>query len=274
MHDTHFTVLGGQGYIGGHLLRHLRRLGHHCWAPAKGDPAVFDRELGHVIYAIGLTADFRSRLLDTVEAHVCALRRLLAAGRFASLTYLSSTRVYAGATDTSEDAVLRVDPTAAADLYNISKLMGESLCLHCGHPAMKVARLSNVVGSHAGAHNFIGQLLDEGHRTAAVEFRTAPASRKDYLCIDDAVDALARIALSPHSGIFNVASGQGVSNAEIARLLEREMGWRISVAAGAPTWDFETIDVSKLRRLFDIQPQPFAAYFPKLLGALAPTEGT
>ncbi len=271
MHEKHFTVLGGQGFIGGHLAQTLRGRGHACWVPAKGDPALFEGELGHVVYAIGLTSDFRSRPLDTVEAHVCVLRRLLAAGRFESLTYLSSTRVYMGAGGTSEDTALKVDPNAGADLYNISKLMGESLCLHCGRPGMKVARLSNVVGPRSGADTFIDQLLAEGLRSGRVEFRTALASAKDYLHVEDATDALTRIALSSHDGIFNVASGQDVSNAEIARLLEREMGWRVSVLPDAPAWPFETIDVSRLRRLYGTQPRPFAAYFPALLRGLTPS---
>jgi nucleoside-diphosphate-sugar epimerase len=275
-HDARFTVLGGQGFIGSHLVRHLRARGHTCWVPDRDDPALFERELGHVVYAIGLTADFRSRPLATVEAHVCALRQVLAAGRFDTLTYLSSTRVYAGASSTREDASLRVDPQAASDLYNLSKLMGEALCLHCGHAGMKVARLSNIVGAHgraAGKASFIDQLLEEGLRTGQVHLQTALESAKDYLSIADATDTLARIALSPHCGIFNVASGVGVTNEEIVRLLECRMGWQVSVDKHAPAWGFERIDVSRVQGLFGSEPQPFAAYFCALLRALAPVEG-
>jgi len=64
------TVLGGSGFIGSHVARHLRRLGVACDTPARDDESIFSRPLGHVIYAIGLTADFRARPLETVEAHV------------------------------------------------------------------------------------------------------------------------------------------------------------------------------------------------------------
>ena len=271
MTERRFTVLGGRGFIGSHLVQRLRSLGHDTWVPERGDATLFERELGHVVYAIGLTSDFRARPLDTVEAHVCLLRRVLEAGRFDSLTYLSSTRVYAGATGTSEGAALRVDPNAASDLYNISKLMGESLCLHSGHPGMKVARLANIVCGGAGAsacagaghtaNTFIDQLIDEGRRTGRVVFQTSLASTKDYLGIDAATGLLARIALAPQTGIFNVASGTGVTNAEIACLIERETGWRVSVARDAPTWGFEPIDVSRVTRLFGLEPLHFATSF-------------
>lgn len=260
MREPTFTILGGRGFIGSHLVRHLRGQCHEVWVPERDASAVFERELGHVIYAIGLTADFRSRPLATAEAHVGVLRRVLEAGRFESLTYLSSTRVYAGAAGTSESAALRVDPNAPGDLYNLSKLLGEALCLHCGHAGMKVARLANIVGARpageegAGAASFIDALIDAGRRTGQVRLETSLASAKDYLGIDAAVDLLTRISLSTHSGIFNVASGCSVSNAEIKRLIERETHWGVTVAPDAPTWRFEPIDVRRLTRLIDSVP--------------------
>ena len=279
MLDPTFTVLGGRGFIGSHLVRHLRNQGHEVWVPQRDDPAVFERELGHAVYAIGLTADFRRRPLATVEAHVSVLRRVLEAGHFESLTYLSSTRVYAGAASTSEAAALRVDPNAPDDLYNLSKLLGEALCLHCGHAGMKVARLANIVGARpageegSGAANFIDALIDEGRRTCHVRLQTSLASTKDYLGIDAAVDLLVRIALSAHTGIFNVASGCSVSNAEIKRLIERETGWSVAVEPDAPTWGFAPIDMSRVTRLFapsaDALARSFTTSFTALLRAAA-----
>jgi len=218
-----------------------------------------------VIYAIGLTADFRVRPLETVEGHVCLLQRLLQAGDFESLTYLSSTRVYVGSADTRESAPLRVNPNDGSDLYNLSKLMGESLCLHGGRPGLKVARLSNVVGLRRDPDMFIDQLLEEGHRTGKVVFRTAPESRKDYVHIDDVVRLVGQLALSEAAGIYNVASGEGVTNREIAAALRSELGFEVATVAEAPTWEFTAIDISKAEERFAYRPRKFADYFPGYL---------
>ena len=259
------TVLGAAGFIGSHLVRHLRALGLHCMAPSRGDELSAQDSLGHVVYAVGLTADFRSRPLDTVEAHVCLLQRLIRQGNFDSLTYLSSTRVYADATNTDESATLAVNPNLPGDLYNLSKLMGEALCLHSGRPGMKVARLSNVVGLRQDPDIFIDQLLEEGATSGKVVFRTDLASRKDYLLIDDAVELIARIALSSDSGIFNVASGEAVSNREIAEALKIEMGFTIQVSPNAAAWDFTGVDIKKIKARFGFSAQRFADYFPVYL---------
>ena len=272
MSSTRFTVLGGTGFIGSHLLRHLAHSGYEYRAPHKGEP-LGSEPLGHVIYCIGLTADFRLRPLDTVEAHVCVLRELLAQGNFTSLTYLSSTRVYAGSKDTRESSTLNVNPNVPGDLYNLSKLMGESLCLHGGHPLARVARLSNIVGLRPDPDIFIDQLLEEGCRTGHIRLQTSLDSRKDYLYVDDAVHALVDIALSSTQGIINVASGQAVSNREIVDMLAEHMGFSFEVAPEAPTWEFLPIDTTRLHTEFHLAPRSFHDYFPEFLHKYRTTKG-
>ena len=259
------TVLGGAGFIGSHLLRHLQRAGHETFSPGRGDQRVFTEPLGHVVYSIGLTADFRTRPLETIEAHVCILRRILAEAHFTSLTYLSSTRVYAGAASTSEEANLRVNPLDPGSLYNLSKLTGEALCLHCGRPGIKVARLSNVVGLRSDSDMFVNQLVDIGLAQGHVELHTALTARKDYLYVDDAVGLLEAMATSPVEGIFNVASGEGVDNGQIVRQLEKRLGFTTSVAADAPTTEYLPVDISRARATFGFAPSRFADYFPKFI---------
>lgn len=272
MSAERFTILGGTGFIGSHLKQYLTRQGHDYWAPRKQEP--LDAEpLGHVIYCIGLTADFRQRPLDTVEAHVCVLRQLLALGNFASLTYLSSTRVYTGVNNAHEGSTLNVNPNTPGDLYNLSKLMGESLCLHGGHPMARVARLSNIVGLRPDPDIFIDQLLEEGCRTGHIRLQTSLDSRKDYLYIDDAVRILVNIAVSPLRGIINVASGQAVSNREIVNALAEHMGFSFDVAPSAPTWEFNPIDTSRLRAEFPLATRAFGDYFPEFLHQYRNTKG-
>jgi nucleoside-diphosphate-sugar epimerase len=127
----YFTILGARGFIGSHLVSFLEHKGVECFAPA-GEEHLYGRDLGHIIYCIGLTADFRTRTFDTVEAHVCALLDILKNCRYDSFLYLSSTRVYKNAQSTNEETMLAVDPCNPDDIYDISKIMGESLCLTTG----------------------------------------------------------------------------------------------------------------------------------------------
>jgi len=251
-----WTVLGAHGVIGRQLVARLRQTGDDVYAPDRDDPGVTTRPLGHVIYAIGLTADFRQRPYETVQAHVGLLADVLQRANFESLLYLSSTRVYARAALGSEEAPLPMLAQDPSDLYNLSKLMGESLCLHGGHGSIRIARLSNVVGGDdAGSANFVPSLV-RAARAGRIVLQTAPASTKDYIHIDDVVELLPRIARSGRERIYNVASGVQLRHADWTQRLAALTGCTVEVAPGAPLQHFTPVDITRIRTEFGFAPRP------------------
>ena len=258
---SRFTLLGARGAIGSRLVDVLRANGNDVVALARGDYADTTKALGHVIYAIGITADFRSRALDTVEAHVCALVPLLRNAQFESLLYLSSTRVYSGQSMGTENAALSVSAHDPSDLYNLSKLMGESLCLNSGRCGVRVARLSNVVTTHdADSSNFLPSLLGEA-RAGHITLRTHPASAKDYIHIDDVLHLLPRIAVHGRQSMYNVASGQQITHQQWVDHLVATTGCTVQVLENAPVVRFASIDVRRIQSEFGFTPQ---SVFPLL----------
>ncbi len=264
---SRFTILGASGTVGQALAAYLRAAGEDVFAPARGDDAIWHEDLGRVIYCIGVTADFRARPLETIEAHVTVLHRVLAEARFDRLVYLSSTRVYGAAdandTPAREDRALSVDPQSGSDLYNLSKLMGESLCLHGSRGRAVVARLSNVVGGEdADSENFLPSLLREA-RTGQIHLRSALDSAKDYIHIDDAVPVLATLAKGPARGIYNVASGIRTPHAEWIAAITAATGAQVSVEPDAPLFLFPPIDITRIRSEFGASPRaPVASISP------------
>lgn len=251
-----FTVLGASGYIGSRLVANLRAQGHTVWAPARGDAEVFARPLGHVIYSVGLTADFRTRPFDTVDAHVGLLAEVLRRAQFDSLLYLSSTRVYMGATRTDEDAPLTVLPGDPSYLYNLTKLTGESLCHASGRPGVRVARLSNVVGPgmDPASGNLVADLLHQA-RQGHIVLRSDLQSAKDYLHVDDLVDWLPRLALTGRAKIYNVASGKQTTHRQWLEWLASTHTATFASAEPAPWQGFAPIDVTRLRNEFGWEPR-------------------
>ena len=78
------TVLGASGFIGSQLVKALEAGGWDYQAVGRTD-TLPNKNLGNVIYCIGVTADFRWRLLDAVEAHVCYLLEVIRNQQFESL---------------------------------------------------------------------------------------------------------------------------------------------------------------------------------------------
>lgn len=258
------TVLGGRGFIGQGLVRHLESEGCEVWVPERDDSSIFEKPLGHVFYCIGLTADFRSRPFDTVRAHVSVLSEILEKSAFDSLLYLSSTRVYARSASTAEDEALSVLSADPSDLYNISKLMGESLCLSSGRAGIRIARLSNVVGPAMGSDNLVGHLILEA-RAGNIRLKTHPASAKDYIFIDDAVRMLRHIALEGRERIYNVASGKQMEHRQWLSALSECTGCTVEADENAPYQLFPVIDVERIKREFGFEPTPVPEVIPQLL---------
>jgi nucleoside-diphosphate-sugar epimerase len=263
-----FTVLGSSGFIGSHVAALAARNGHEVECPSR-DENLFGRSLGHVIYCIGLTADFRSRPHETVQAHVSKLQEILTGTQFESLVYLSSTRVYSRCP--LENAVCESTPTAAVsqdsgDLYNLSKLLGEAVALGHG-PHVKVARLSNVVGPDLASSNFLTSVIRESLHAGHVRLQTSLDSSKDYIHVKNVADLLLRLGPKGQSPVYNVASGQPLSHREMLSELTRLTGSTFDVADNAPVVRFPRIDIQRIEAEFDFSPLSVIDCLPEIVRA-------
>jgi nucleoside-diphosphate-sugar epimerase len=247
------TILGATGFVGSTIKEQLSKKGEIFFAPARNED-LSDKDLGNVIYCIGLTADFRSRPFDTVEAHICKLKEILKYSRFDSLTYLSSTRVYIHSQATHENAKLVIDPSDPNDLYNTSKLAGEFLALNSGLNNIKVARLSNVFGDDIDSENFITSVVKDAILKKHIVLRTTPDSAKDYIDVNDVARLLVQIAKEKKSGVYNIASGFNTTNHEILISLQKITGCKVEYLDNAQKIVFPRIDNDKIKQQFHYSP--------------------
>lgn len=251
---TMITILGSTGFIGLHLKQKLDLLGITYLAPRK-DEDLEGKDLGTIIYCIGLTADFRERPLDTVEAHVCQLLEIIRHSVFQKIIYLSSTRVYDAAMRIAEeDAVFHVAPNNPSDLYNISKLMGEAI-IHSLADRGCIVRLSNVYGNDLGSGNFLSRIIREALTAKRVILETAMDSEKDYISVNDVVTLLIQIASQGSRRVYNIASGLNISNQEIMDQLSLLTGCEVEVKEDAKTIKFPPISTNLIRSEFAFEPQ-------------------
>jgi nucleoside-diphosphate-sugar epimerase len=260
------TVLGASGFIGSNVVEYLERSGLEFQAVTRGQelPA---GALGNVIYCIGVTADFRVRPFDAVDAHVCTLVDFVRRASFDSILYLSSARMYLGRSGVAhENDDVAVNPLRFEDLYNISKTMGESIVLSLGAKG-RVARPSTVYGRRQ-RDTFLDLVLEEA-RSGSVVFRSAPEAVRDYVGADDAAEVLVKIAMSGRERIYNIASGVSITNGELAEAIARHTGCRVSFAADAAAAVFPRMDNERIRSEFGFTTPPFLDALPALIESLA-----
>ena len=254
------TVLGAGGWIGSALVAALRKLEQPVIPVTRSDLQSWltaSDLLGPVIYAIGMTADFRDRPFDTVESHVCLLSRVLQRKGLSRFLFLSSTRVYGRNPTTDEESPLTCLSSDPSDLYNISKLMGEALVLQSAQPGFKVVRVSNVIGPSQPASTFIGSLLLDAQASGAVTIRQSPDSVKDYVALHDVVRVLPQVARGGRCRLYNLGSGINTSHADVAAWLRRQ-GIHVSFASQQTNGlSFPELLIQRISDEFDPPGDPF-----------------
>ncbi|MGH8052125.1 MAG: NAD-dependent epimerase/dehydratase family protein [Arenimonas sp.] len=259
-----FTVLGGNGFIGSHLVAKWRAAGHEVLVPkheSRPDPKM---NLGHVVYAIGLTGDFRSRPYDTIDAHVTTMEQWLRHSNFDSWLYLSSSRVYGTtANDTHEDAKISLLPGHDA-LYDLSKLLGESLCYSQPRGEIRAARFSNVFGPRQSKQTFLGAILESARNHQEIRIHEHPESAKDYINIQDAIDCIEHIVLHGNHRLYNVASGQNTSHEDIAKCLMSKCSLKVSFEDYGDMRKFPLLNTDRLQSEFSFSPRSLLADLPYL----------
>lgn len=244
---SQYTIIGASGFIGGRLVVALRARGDEVYAPDRGDSELLTRPLGRVFYCAGLTGDFMVRPFDTVEAHVGLLTSMLRSAEFERLIYLSSTRLYdsLGSRGGREDDILEFDVAAPRNVYDLSKALGENLCLARSGERAAVARLSNLFDWSEDAGGFLSDLLKRARRERFIRLESSPLAERDYIHVDDVIEALLAMDAASVHGIVNVAGGKALSNAEIAQVLG-EAGWAIELTGDHAPAHGSRCDVSRM----------------------------
>lgn len=245
-----YTVLGATGFVGSRLVKALLADGHEVYAPERDAPELFSRELGQVFYCIGLTADYAVRPYDTVEAHVALLARFLRDARFERLLYLSSTRLYDGQAYAvgEEGSSFSFNPHQSRHLYDLSKALGENLCLNFSAGRAAVARLSCVYDFAPQSPGFLSEWLQRLGREREFTLDSSSGVARDYIRLDDVILGLRAIMDQHVDGVFNLASGENVSNQELAEVLEN-YGWRIRFTRNSEKEIGVLCDISRLQSL-------------------------
>ena len=248
------TVLGGTGFIGSHLVSALRQAGQDPYIPGRHED-LRGKNLGYVYYCIGMTADFRQFPIETMTAHIGKLSEILQSCTYQGLLYLSSSRVYEHAGQGHEEAAIPVRSSDLSDIYTLSKLSGESLCLAQDNPDIKVVRLSNVYGPDWGSQNFLISVLRSALEDGHVVLGTSPDSSKDYISIEDVTEMLPKIANGGQHRLYNLASAIPLSNQQLLQKIcdHSSASWELSeTACHRP---FPAIDISRLKQDFSFHPR-------------------
>lgn len=241
---TKATVIGGSGYVGRHVVNRLTSLGVQVTAPRRGNELqLLGTDLGELFYCAGMTSNYAANPVDTVQVHISLIMSLLDSCKYNSVVYLSSTRLYDRQMVTfqkneaiSENDFLIMNPKNMRHLYDLTKAVGENLCLHMASQKASIARLACVWDISETSTGFIPSLVKQLQKLSSEPFTERSISvnsllstGRHYIHVNDLVFAIIRMAFSEdHEQIVSLASDScPILNSRVFSLLEEIYGIKI-----------------------------------------------
>lgn len=273
MSDKIVIGILGQGYIGASLSNYLFQF------KDKYNLSVhrFDRSNSHEMNELnftyffnctGITGDFRENIVKTTESNIATTSAILQNLSIEkALIALSSTRIYGYSQSEIpfDEELVRYQNHLNLDyVYDGSKLLMESMLWNEGvkkNYKVIIFRLSNVIGNFdrkdISNHNtFIKKLIDDKMCNLTTFTNQNINVKKDYVLIEDVVEAIFNSALScqnlaEHVNIFNLASGQSYSLKELSKIF----GFQIISNGTDHSSFYSSINIDKLKKYINYQPK-------------------
>lgn len=239
------SLFGANGFIGTAILASARARGVEVIVYNRTDLVPSGKSLGHVIYAAG-AGNCVDDYLNVLEANCTKLSKIISQNNYDSFVYLSSTRVCMDAEETKEyaDTISRYSDNRR--LFNLTKQVSEELLRRDNRPHL-IIRPSNVYGLALKSDLFLPSIIRDALVTGMVSMHVTPFYSKDYVKVDDLVDAIFELMRANCRGTYNIAYGKNITASQIANVLQEETGCKISWLSKENAEEFKEIDISLVR---------------------------
>ena len=155
-----------------------------------------------------------------------------------------------------ENIPIIVQPENKDYLYNLSKLLGESLCheVNCKTRPIRVVRLSNVIGNDINSDNFVYAILKEALTEGKITINSSLDTAKDYISINDVVELLEKIAINGRQKTYNIASGKQIKHSKIIQKIKEKTGAEYKIESNKNYIKFPKININRIKEEFKYRP--------------------
>lgn len=170
--------------------------------------------------------------------------------KYKQIVYCSSSSLYG---DKNTKPNKEKNESQSYDNYTQLKLSNEKKIIEAGGI---VIRLSNVIGPGMSNNNVLSDIFKQVNASNSLNILNG-SSVRDFIFIDDVVNALERLISKNDSGVFNLGSGIGTSISELAELIINTCNKKIVVKSlsNSSSISYNVLDIRKIKNFLDWEPK-------------------
>jgi GDP-4-dehydro-6-deoxy-D-mannose reductase len=245
-------VTGAGGFIGRHLVPHLRASGYEVVAGHDASGDVADSATWAAFPSVDAVVHLAAKSFVPGSWQTPGeFLRVNLMGTVAALEYCRTrnARLVFPSSYLYGDAVHQPIPETAAlvatNPYALSKKLAEEACQFFATGfgvAVTILRFFNIYGPGQGGAFLVPTIVNQVRAGREIRVRDLEP-RRDYVYVLDVVDAIGK-AVAPRSGlgIFNIGSGVSHSVAEVIRIIQEVWGTSLPVRSDAARREHEIMD--------------------------------
>jgi len=258
---TKIVITGATGFIGTALCKKLENIEEYLIVKVtrSQDKTGFYKMDNHktvpsgdVLIHLGEDSD-RARVNKIGERYIDETGKVidtLLENKYKKIIYCSSSIVYG---DKGNEPYTENCQTYSDDIYSAAKLRNEKRVLNAGGV---VVRLSNVIGEGMSINNVFSDILKQLHDLSPLVIRNVNPIR-DFVWIDDVVDALMLLIIKSTPGVFNVGTGEPISIYDLALLflkLAKQENRKITSIVKESSYSYNVISNKKIKKILNWKP--------------------
>ena len=260
-----YTIFGHTGFLGQNIVGYLKKNNLNFFLPQK-NRFIFSKNLNNIIYCIGVDNVFDDPL-DSIEANLKILSKIITKNKFESLLFVSTTRLYLNSNKTSENDLININPNLKNYFFNSLKLAAENFCLSQKNKKVKVVRMSNLYGNHFSKQKYLlPTLLRNSVNKKIIDIYINKKSKKNYLNVDDAIDVIFKVINKGKYRLYNIASDKLYTLDFIAKNIQKITKCKIRYKNQKFRYDEPKINIKIIKKEFNFRPKnDFGEYLNKIV---------
>ncbi|MCX6757908.1 MAG: NAD-dependent epimerase/dehydratase family protein [Candidatus Nomurabacteria bacterium] len=252
MKKDKIIVIGGNGFIGGYLVKELKRQGKNVYIFDKNSKNTLELEISGSSFVAYLASPDQNLLKNTLK--------VISKEKNITFLYTSTLLLY----KEKKEAIKEDHKLSPATLYAKNKLKEEELIINFKKKYPKVniiiARLANVYGDPKNK-GFIGIVLEkiltkDNKKTFIINGDGTQI--RDYIFVDDVAKILARLLFSNLKfNIINVSTGIGTTLIQLIQYIEKITHKKLTYNFGSKIPEAYSLigDKTKLSKFFKLTEQ-------------------